>query len=610
MSLIFSFLFLFNQNSDDTLRVKNFENKLFESFQNEDNAEMIIEELIYLHDNPIVLSTANEDELLSIPLITNREIDIVLNWRDTTNDFSWKSLKNVFKNKPQFILLLQYCMVMNEDEIGYLKIRNRIVLPQSILPLLNRNQEELKLYNRVNFKTHNLKSNLLIEKDSFEDYKNGFTTGFIEYNFSQSLPQIIIGDYSISVGEGLAISKNIFSSISNSELKIPKSNKIISASSSSDEYKFMRGIASKINLNQNISIYPFYSNRNKFGNLNEEGIISSVSYTGFALGKEIFNENIFGVVSKFSKRNSYEINFTSLNAKYDKIINSNEPMNLDSNKFSVIGISGTNYFKNSEVFYDYAKTDKNKNALAVGFLSEQKYFSYLIHFRNYRNGFSNPFAGAIRQNNFVGSENGIILGIETRITDWLKIVGFIDDFSILKNDDFSSSGREYSLRIENQFSKSIESYFLFKQKDYLNSNKKTYRFNFIFNFKNDFEISQRIEFVDLLQLAYRENGILLFTDFKYKLFDEKISIASRIISFSSDSYNSRLYQFENEIPGNISFLPLYGNGLRFYFYTNWKINEDAILSFKISTTRKKLENIYENKYETQNQFSLQLDLVF
>ena len=390
MSLIFSFLFLFNQNSDDTLRVKNFENKLFESFQNEDNAEMIIEELIYLHDNPIVLSTANEDELLSIPLITNREIDIVLNWRDTTNDFSWKSLKNIFKNKPQFILLLQYCMVMNEDEIGYLKIRNRIVLPQSILPLLNRNQEELKLYNRVNFKTHNLKSNLLIEKDSFEDYKNGFTTGFIEYNFSQSLPQIIIGDYSISVGEGLAISKNIFSSISNSELKIPKSNKIISASSSSDEYKFMRGIASKINLNQNISIYPFYSNRNKFGNLNEEGIISSVSYTGFALGKEIFNENIFGVVSKFSKRNSYEINFTSLNAKYDKIINSNEPMNLDSNKFSVIGISGTNYFKNSEVFYDYAKTDKNKNALAVGFLSEQKYFSYLIHFRNYRNGFSNP----------------------------------------------------------------------------------------------------------------------------------------------------------------------------------------------------------------------------
>ena len=351
---------------------------------------MIIEELIYLHDNPIVLSTANEDELLSIPLITNREIDIVLNWRDTTNDFSWKSLKNIFKNKPQFILLLQYCMVMNEDEIGYLKIRNRIVLPQSILPLLNRNQEELKLYNRVNFKTHNLKSNLLIEKDSFEDYKNGFTTGFIEYNFSQSLPQIIIGDYSISVGEGLAISKNIFSSISNSELKIPKSNKIISASSSSDEYKFMRGIASKINLNQNISIYPFYSNRNKFGNLNEEGIISSVSYTGFALGKEIFNENIFGVVSKFSKRNSYEINFTSLNAKYDKIINSNEPMNLDSNKFSVIGISGTNYFKNSEVFYDYAKTDKNKNALAVGFLSEQKYFSYLIHFRNYRNGFSNP----------------------------------------------------------------------------------------------------------------------------------------------------------------------------------------------------------------------------
>ena len=125
---------------------------------------MIIEELIYLHDNPIVLSTANEDELLSIPLITNREIDIVLNWRDTTNDFSWKSLKNIFKNKPQFILLLQYCMVMNEDEIGYLKIRNRIVLPQSILPLLNINQEELKLYNRVNFKTHNLKSNLLIEK--------------------------------------------------------------------------------------------------------------------------------------------------------------------------------------------------------------------------------------------------------------------------------------------------------------------------------------------------------------------------------------------------------------------------------------------------------------
>jgi len=44
----------------------------------------------------------------------------------------------------------------------------------------------------------------------------------------------------------------------------------------------------------------------------------------------------------------------------------------------------------------------------------------------------------------------------------------------------------------------------------------------------------------------------------------------RYVWFKSDSYNSRIYAYENDIPGEFTILPLYGEGDRFYMLIHYK----------------------------------------
>ncbi len=78
-------------------------------------------------------------------------------------------------------------------------------------------------------------------------------------------------------------------------------------------------------------------------------------------------------------------------------------------------------------------------------------------------------------------------------------------------------------------------------------------------------------------------GTLLYQEANYRLSD-KLKISMRLTFFDTDGYESRLYQFERDIPGVLTNQMLYGKGSRWYLLCNYKLAPILSVSLKFSTT--------------------------
>ena len=79
------------------------------------------------------------------------------------------------------------------------------------------------------------------------------------------------------------------------------------------------------------------------------------------------------------------------------------------------------------------------------------------------------------------------------------------------------------------------------------------------------------------------SGILLYQDIQYQIIP-RATLSYRIVFFDTDGYESRLYEFERDVPGIMTNQLLYGKGTRWYLFAQWKINSFIKLSLKYSST--------------------------
>ncbi len=100
------------------------------------------------------------------------------------------------------------------------------------------------------------------------------------------------------------------------------------------------------------------------------------------------------------------------------------------------------------------------------------------------------------------------------------------------------------------------------------------------------ELAQRIE---LTAVSYsvshsRGEGMLMFTEVNLSPPHSSFYATARMIFFDTQSYDSRVYEYESDVRGGYSFPPLYGRGSRWYIVAGWKVFQHTELSFKYSET--------------------------
>ena len=91
------------------------------------------------------------------------------------------------------------------------------------------------------------------------------------------------------------------------------------------------------------------------------------------------------------------------------------------------------------------------------------------------------------------------------------------------------------------------------------------------------------------------------------------NIDVRVIFFKTDSFNTAIYEFENDLEGTYSITGLSGQGIRWYCLIKYKFFEMMKLSLKYSEIYKPAEKTLGSGYSEiignfDNQISAQIEL--
>ena len=89
--------------------------------------------------------------------------------------------------------------------------------------------------------------------------------------------------------------------------------------------------------------------------------------------------------------------------------------------------------------------------------------------------------------------------------------------------------------------------------------------------------------------ANAEKGFLSFLDFLYKPLLAPYSAVLRLQYFETDSYNSRIYAYENDVLYSYSIPAFYDKGFRYYLTLNYDLNK------RISLWLRWAQTIYRDK---------------
>ena len=111
-----------------------------------------------------------------------------------------------------------------------------------------------------------------------------------------------------------------------------------------------------------------------------------------------------------------------------------------------------------------------------------------------------------------------------------------------------------------------------------------------------------------------EKGLLIFQDVKYEP-SASLNFSGRIVFFKTDSYDSRVYEFENDLTGVMSNPALYGDGMRWYLVARYNTSFGLSLSMKYSELIKPNERALGSgdtliNSNVDNRLSFQLDFKF
>ena len=178
--------------------------------------------------------------------------------------------------------------------------------------------------------------------------------------------------------------------------------------------------------------------------------------------------------------------------------------------------------------------------------------------------------------------------------DELTLIPFLNPLPVSGNDFLinadwrAEKGFVINLKIKSEIKGDITTVKDSVQRDVkLTDNRHQFnaRLGFIYQLSDALRFRSRFEFVNV---RYRESGTgskgtLFFSDMRVNPFPGLI-FDMRIIFFDTEDYDSRIYEYENDIKGVMSNTALYGKGKRWYAVLRYKPFRLFEISAKYSET--------------------------
>ena len=508
----------------------------------------------------------------------------------------------------KFDLFLRYQPGI-ESKSGYEDV------PDSILQSSNQyyygNPDKYYSRFRYSYKT-NISVGITAEKDPGEQFfKGAQKNGFDFYSFhafyrgGKYLKSFALGDYQIQLGQGL----NLWSSYAfgkSSDIITMKRNPIpIKPYTSVDESRFFRGAAVNLGYkNLELLLFSSYKNIDATGiqdSINDNlEFVSTINLSGLhRTNSEISKMNslkefISGASLHF-KNHFMSLGFQAIYQTYDK------PLNLNLRPYNQYYFNGQTLFsmssdynfvyKNINVFGEVAYSmNEAHNGLAMlhgALLSLDSRLSLGLLYRDYDKSYQTFYNAGFSEGSRTQNENGLFAGIKFKINKSWSINGYTDvfEFPWMKfGVDAPSRGHEFLIQPIYKPSRSFEIYGRFRQQlRQKNSSpsygaitvvedviQRNYRLNISKKINKVLTLKSRLEIVHIKRQSREEEvGLLMTQDLSWRPKSFPVDLTLRYALFDTDSYDTRIYSYENNALYVFSVPAYYYQGSRAYILARY-----------------------------------------
>ncbi len=481
------------------------------------NYEEIYERLLLLYENPIDLNTAQEEELISIGILSQTQIASLLQYRTesgriltpyellyiegfnlaTINDLlpfiTLKSngkkdlpfLKRVLSERNHYIILRQERVL--ERKSGY-----RAPIDSDDNKYLGSPDKTYLRYRVAN--TGDFSFGFTTEKDAGEQFywdpsSQRFGTDFWSAHAlierQGRWRKILVGDYQLQFGQGLVFGAG-FSVGKGAETvnTLELVNRSVRPYTSVLEGGFLRGLVATYEINPKLSTTLFASSLNQDANIRQgeeetfENYFSSVQLSGFHRtvteieNRNSINEKVYGLELHYqnSSRNRLGI-IAAVNQFSLPILRSDRPYNafeFSGQKNFNISLFGNTHWQRMRVFSEVAISKSGGIGSLLGLTSPlSKRIDFSIIMRNYDRQFHTIRGSSFSEGSRNINERGIYWGLKYKLNRKFNLAAYYDSFYfpwLRFRVNTPSRGHDYLIRLNYNPSPVTQAYFQFRGK--------------------------------------------------------------------------------------------------------------------------------------------------
>lgn len=491
----------------------------------------------------------------------------------------------------------------------------------AVLDSLRRNNKvylgsPYRVYTRYRFRyRQNISFGFTAEKDEGEEFFKGTQpNGFDFYSAHVFLRNIgrlkalAIGDHQAQFGQGLTFWNGLgFAAKSSFTMNVKRNAQGLAPYTSVNENLFMRGLAATFAASKHLEVTVFGSRKNIDANIQSaadaaadslgviqdaEVIFSSFQEDGFhrthteVAKKDGLGETIIGGHATGTWRN-VSIGATAAHVSYTGNLSRNaQPYNqfdFQGAQNTTAGVDWNVLYRNLTWFGEAATSANGGMAMNTGMLlSLDKRVSLSMLYRNYGRDFHGLYSTAFAEGTNPWNERGLFTGLELRPNRQWTINAYFDQFTfpwLRYLTDGPSSGFDWLAQVNWRPSKKVEIYARARHQDrarntaeaatgvdpLVRMEQTNYRVNASYKVSEAVSLRTRIETVDFQRgSAPLQHGFLLYQDLVHRPLSSPLEVTLRFALFDTESYDARIYAYENDLIGVFSIPPYYGRGIRWY----------------------------------------------
>jgi hypothetical protein len=636
---------------DDSVGILNesvLEEDVLDRLESESDELQLLDELTWREENPFDLNEVTALELETLPGVTPFEAAAFARHRDSVG---FMQRKTMIRQVPEvgrslYRKIAQYVIVTKP--VSYLHVRTRTT--HDLQPRQGAIEgtfvgPSVKSYSRIGFEAQSIQAGVVLEKDAGERIGDGFVSGFASVRDPGLVREILVGDFSFEAAEGMVLSRGgMFGKGGIAGVLGRLGGRGFRPYRSTEESNFFRGGGVSLGVPVGfgaIKFSAFYSRRSLDATLDESGNVTGFYDVGYFRTeserdkRRTVTDKTVGGRLEFGNEGNWGVGTTAYASSLDKPVVGSRAHEFSGKANSVVGIDGS---FSAGIVKASAEVARSRNQSFAGVASVS--FSFgpaglaVFRYRNYSPAFYNRHGGGFGERSGTSNERGWYAGAQFDISPSVKVSGYIDHFQFPWRTFLTpvpTSGNEIGVQSDAELSRifnvgarvalrnSEESQagvdqFGRETRLIVNLLQQKYRLTLSVAPSRRLIVKGRWETVRTARGggAGDESGYLFFQDVRYFVAG-RLSVDGRLMFFHTDSYESRVYEYESDLTGVFSNPPLYGRGRRWYLVVRYNIADWMGIAMKYAETEKEGvtslgSGLTEISGPFDNRLSLQVDL--